>query len=132
MIGNGLAKLASIKVASVASLGISVFAVVGAIAWEIWHMRKHAKETQANNAKATEKFTHLQTKLDNLLVEQKNTATQIVDLQQKLSTLQYATATIPESPVTTFNKMAQPTTDASKLAMLKRVIDDNVQLRKSL
>ncbi len=132
MIGHGFAKLVGLKTVSVASMGVSIFAVVGVIVWEVWKTKKGTKELQVINSKTSENFTHLQTELDNLTIEQKNTSTQILDLQQKLSQLQYATATIPESPVTTFNKMAQPTKDSSKLTMLKRVIDDNIQLRKVL
>jgi len=76
------------------------------------------------------------TGIDVLKTEQRDISVQIIQLQEKLLALQQAKSesetSTTNTPVNAFmNKASNPSKEPAKLAMFKRLIEDNVKLRQT-
>ena len=117
----GGAKLAA---ASVVPIGwIALAAVGGFIAWQQWRGRQEVAELRV----AVEDEKYLEQRLDTLLKEQRELSERIHRLHEQVE----QRPTVYSTQALT-NEAAKPAENAAKLAMLKRLVDDNVNLREQL
>jgi uncharacterized protein YlxW (UPF0749 family) len=133
MIERGLAKMGGAKVLGSAFLPSFAAVVVGGIiAWKLWDSKNQNKQAIATDSRYKETLATLQTKIDTLTTELRELSAHLIQFQEKNSKFQNATTSVKDTPsVGTFiNRSSQPTKEPAKLAMFKRIIDDNVDLRK--
>ncbi len=69
--------------------------------------------------------------LDNLIIKKQELSSQISELEEKFNQLK-TTITTNISPVSFTSEKIKSTGDSSKLDMLKWVVEDNINLRKSI
>ncbi|MDM8561670.1 hypothetical protein [Candidatus Parabeggiatoa sp. HSG14] len=134
---EGLTKLGSAKVLGSAFLpNVAILIVGGIIAWQLWENRKYAGEMQKiADSRHKETLTTLKNELDVLTTDKQNLSFKITQLQDNISELEKIKFRIPtkDTPLSTFiNETAKPTKDSPKLAMLQKIVEDNVELRKRI
>ncbi len=136
MIQHGLAKVGGTKVLGSAAFlpSFAIFIVGGIIAWQLWENRKYAYEMQKiSDSKHKETLTTLKNKLDGLTDEKHELSFKINRLQENLSELEKMKFRVhtKDTPLSTFiNEASESTKESPKLAMFKRIIEDNVELRR--
>jgi len=139
MIEQGLAKVGGAKVLGSAIFfpSFAILIVGGIIAWQLRENRKYALEMQKiTDSKHKETFTNLRNKLDVLNAEKDKLSFKITQLQGNFSELEkikFSTPTKEDTPLGAFiNETSNPTKNSPKLAMLKKLVEDNVELRKMI
>ena len=135
MIEYELAKVGGAKMLGSAIFlpSFAILIVGGIIAWQLHENRKYAWEMQKiANSKQKEIFTNLKNNLDVLNAERHKLSFQITQLQDNFGKLDKMKASTKEDiPLGAFlNEASKPTKNSPKLAMLKKLVDDNVELRK--
>ncbi|OQY56759.1 MAG: hypothetical protein DRR08_00460 [Candidatus Parabeggiatoa sp. nov. 2] len=133
MIEHGLVKMSGTKVLGSAFLpSFAVVVVGGIIAWKFWESKNRQKPATGADSRYKETLATLQTKIETLTTELRELSSHLTQFQEKRLEPQNAKTSVKDIPsVGTFiNRASQPTKEPAKLAMFKRIIDDNVKLRK--
>ena len=137
MVEHGLVKIGGTSLFGTAFLPSAILIVGGIIVWKIWE--SHLQEIRIQKAagsKYKETLATFKTEIDVLTTEQRELSTQMTQLQETLSTFQKAKAThsVKNTPFNTVihNEAPNSTTEPAKLAMFQRIIEDNVELRKTI
>jgi hypothetical protein len=139
MIEHGLTKVGGAKIlgSAVFSPSFAILIVGGVIAWQLWENRKYAwKMQKVADSKHKATLTTLKNELDALTAEKHALSFKITQLQENFSTLEKTkvrTHTTRDTSLSAFiNEAANPTKETPKLAMLKKLVEDNVELRKRI
>ncbi len=118
--------------------GLSVFALIGIVVWELWKTNTDIRVVRTDSAEDKdndERFLELNQKVATLLVETRDASRRIAQLQDSILELEntYGAQPISNAPLGAFiNEAAKATKESAKKAMLKQIIDDNVALRKKI
>lgn len=120
MLESGLLKVGGAKVAGSVFFPTAILLVGGILAWQLWQDKKAIRRL---NHKLAQSDT-LATQLDSLQAEQQALAAQFSQLQTQ------TTEKREPNPTTGFNAAPQATEKSSKLSMLKRLVEENVNLRR--
>ncbi|HDN27811.1 MAG TPA: hypothetical protein ENG03_12110 [Thioploca sp.] len=138
MIEPGLIKMGGARLLGTAfSPNVAILIMGGIIAWQFWKNRQLKKTALIIDARAeNEALATLKTGIDVLVTEQRDISVQVAKLQEKLLEFKKAESesetSIRHTPINAFmNKASSPTKEPAKLAMFKRVIEDNVKLRET-
>jgi hypothetical protein len=137
MVEPGLVKIGGTSLFSTAFLPTAILIVGGIIVWKIWE--SHLQEIRiqkAADSKYKETLATFKTEIDVLTTEQRELSTQMTQLQEKLSAFKKAKAinSVKNTPFNTLihNEASNSTTEPAKLAMFQLIIEDNVELRKTI
>jgi len=136
MVESGLVKIGGTSLFGTAFLPSAILIVGGIIAWKIWESRLQEIQIQkVAGSKYKETLATFKTEIDVLTTEQRELSSQMTQLEEKLSAFQKekATNSVKNTPFNTFvhNEVSHSTTEPAKLAMFQRIIEDNVELRKT-
>jgi len=127
MLETSTAQLGGTKLAAASALPIgwiALIAVGGFIAWQQWRGRQEMAELRV----AVKDEKQLEHRLDTLLKEQRELSERIHRLHEQVEQQrpnEYSTQALT-------NEAAKPAQSVAKLAMLKRLVDDNLNLREQL
>jgi hypothetical protein len=137
MVEPGLVKIGGTSLFGTAFLPTAILIVGGVIVWKIW--KSHLQEIRiqkAADSKYKETLTTFKTEIDVLTTEQRELSIQMTQLQEKLSAFKEAKAinSVRNTPFNTFihNEASNSRIEPAKLAMFQRIIEDNVELRKTI
>ncbi len=126
MIEYGLLKAGGGKAVGSLLMPSAALVIGGVLVWQLWQDKKAIRDLK-QTAKDTQQ---LKQQLADLQTAHSATVAQISSLQTGLATATPARAiSVPPSLTTT---SPQSTSSPSKLAMLKRLVEDNLSLRKNL
>ena len=110
-------------------LGVSVFTLISTTAWTLWRNQSFSKRIEAKDEQHQEVLKQVKTELNTLTVAHQEVLLQISELSK------FKEKFVSNAGNTTFgplNIRANPTQDLSKRALLKRVVEENVQLRETM
>jgi chromosome segregation ATPase len=128
MFEQELIRTGGIKLFGSTFLGLTLVSLGGILMWQLWKDRQAFQHMHLRNLtrKYEGKIDCVSMRLEALTAEQDELASQVAKLQEKFSYLQSATEEATVS-VTHIKREV----DASKLAMLKHLMEDNVRIRQT-
>jgi hypothetical protein len=129
MFEQGLVRAGGIKLFGSTFLGLTLVALSGIVMWQLWRDRQAFQNMRLKNVtrKYEEKLGHVKMRLEVLTAEQSELASQVTQLQDGFYHFQETTGDTPKKAASV-GDVQEP--DASKLAMLKRIMEDNVRIRQ--
>lgn len=128
MIEYGLLKASGGKVFGGLFMPSAVLIIGGVLAWQLWQDKKAIRELK-QQIKDT---PLLKRQLTDLQMAQHTVAEQISSLQSELHALPAIATPAPANFTPSFTEKILPSPSTPKLAMLKRLLEDNLTLRKNL
>jgi predicted negative regulator of RcsB-dependent stress response len=129
MFEQELVKTGGIKLFGSTFFGLTLIALGGILMWQVWRDRQAFQNLHLKNVtrKYEEKIDHVKMRLEALTVEQDELLSQIAQLREKFSYLRETA-----DGATVLVNSIKREVDASKLAMLKHIMEDNVKIRQTL
>lgn len=125
MFEQELVRTGGIKLFGSTFLGLTLITLGGILMWQLWKDRQAFQNLHLRNItrKYEEKLGHVKMRLEALTTEQSELTSQVTQLKEKLSQFQQTkTAPSVSNP---------PAVDAVKLAILERIVENNVKMRQS-
>lgn len=126
MFEQELVRTGGIKLFGSTFLGLTLITLGGILMWQLWRDRQAFQNMHLRNItrKYEEKLGHVKMRLEALTTEQSELTSQVTQLKEKLSQFQ--------QPKTAPSVSNPSEVDAVKLAILKRIVEDNVKIRQTI